>query len=371
MALRGAATTALTLAIFSFAAPASAQAARRAVAMYPVAGAEIATSDAADAQALLDAALRRAAQRSGEIVVANPALLRPSCGPAPTARAGCIAQLAVPRGLVLRATVHRAERLLVVALEAIGGDGRSVGPVSAAFDSYVQNAEPLVHAVTLLADQAFAAERRRDAERAGTARSPFGRGGPVAVRAPESREGPEPRIDLRAPEPSRAAAGARPESPASPAAPPTKTAASAAESASRAPATTATPAAAPGPGSASPVPAIAAITAAAPGGGTASPVPGAWMRTAGPWLTGAGAALLAGGVALAVVNQSRSDALERKFETGGLSPADRRSYDQIEQYNTMTAALFAAGGAFTVTGAAIWTGAPGRGGVTAGVGGRF
>ncbi|HEY6100764.1 MAG TPA: hypothetical protein VIW03_15105, partial [Anaeromyxobacter sp.] len=41
--------------------------------------------------------------------------------------------------------------------------------------------------------------------------------------------------------------------------------------------------------------------------------PRAWMRTAGPWLTGTGAALLAGGVALTAMNRSLSNELERKF----------------------------------------------------------
>lgn len=115
---------------------------------------------------------------------------------------------------------------------------------------------------------------------------------------------------------------------------------------------------------AAPPPAV--VTAAPP-----PSVPRAWMRTAGPWLTGAGAALLAGGVAVSVMSGSLSDDLARKYEAGALSPADRSSYRRVERYDSLTRLLLASGGAFALTGIAVWTSAPARGTAVAGVAGRF
>lgn len=98
--------------------------------------------------------------------------------------------------------------------------------------------------------------------------------------------------------------------------------------------------------------------------------PRAWMRTAGPWLTGAGAAFLAGGIAMSVVNRSLSDELDRKFAAGTLTAADLGTYRRVERNDKMTQLLFAAGGTFTLSGVALWTAAPRRGAV-AGVAAKF
>jgi hypothetical protein len=118
-----------------------------------------------------------------------------------------------------------------------------------------------------------------------------------------------------------------------------------------------------------PVPQPAPVRLAKPAPPSAQP--GAWMRTAGPWLTGAGIALLGGGVAVSVMNRSLSDELDRKYAAGTLGAGDLASYRRVEQYNTVTQILLASGGAFTLAGTAIWSAAPERGRVVAGVAGRF
>ncbi len=100
--------------------------------------------------------------------------------------------------------------------------------------------------------------------------------------------------------------------------------------------------------------------------------PRSWMRTAGPWITGTGAALLAGGLAVSFMSRTATDELDRKFQAGTLTASDRASYDRIEQYDSLTRALLASGAALTLSGVAIWTAAPARGGTVAGgVAGRF
>lgn len=115
-----------------------------------------------------------------------------------------------------------------------------------------------------------------------------------------------------------------------------------------------------------PLPAPVSLARQAPRG-----EPRAWMRTAGPWITGAGVALLGGGIAVSVMNRSLSDELDRKHAAGTLGPGDLSSYRRVDQYNQLTQLLLASGGAFTLAGAAIWTAAPERGRVVAGVAGRF
>jgi hypothetical protein len=306
---------------------------RRPLALYPVAAGTV-TADATDVQGLLEVALRRVAQRSEDVVVAEPPLLRGACGPAPSASLPCLAQLAGP-GLVLRSTVHRSYETLLVAIEAVDAAGRAYGPVSASVDSFVQSAEPLAQAVRLLVEQVLAAERRRAA-------SPR----PPATPAPD--------------------AGAQAQ--ASPAATPSTPGA-----------TSPTPGGAPAPtyaGGDVPLPPPPDLRAPAPKPGAVPVAPPkrparAWMGTAGPWLSAAGAALLAGGVGLAVVNRSLSDELDRKYAAGTLTPSDAASYDRVERYNQLTAILLASGGGITLTGVALWTAAPEPGRVVGGVAGRF
>jgi hypothetical protein len=124
-----------------------------------------------------------------------------------------------------------------------------------------------------------------------------------------------------------------------------------------------------------PAPAAADRAAAArvPMGGTPA-APGArWKRKAGPWLTGVGVALLAGGAAVGLANRELSDDLDARYANGRIGTADRSSYDRVKTYNVLSTALFAAGGAATAVGAWIWISAPAEGGRPAavGAGGRF
>lgn len=304
MALARAARITVALAAAAAAASASAQIAPRPLALYPLARAEGATSDVADVQALLDAALYRAVQRSDEIVLADPPLLRAACGPAPAASLSCLAGLAGP-GLVLRAKVHRSLETLVVAIEGIDAAGRSFGPVSANVDAYVQNSGPLAQAILLLVDQVAMAGPAPARPAPPTAKAP----------APQPAAPAEAKPDLSAP---------------------------------------------------APAPAATVVTTA-----PRARAPRAWMRTAGPWLAATGAALVAGGVTVSVLNRSLSNDLDRKFRAGTLTASDLGSYDRVEQYDKLSALLFASGGALTLSGVALWTAAPAQGRVVAGIAGTF
>ena len=98
-----------------------------------------------------------------------------------------------------------------------------------------------------------------------------------------------------------------------------------------------------------------------------------WKRKAGPWLTGVGVALLAGGAAVGYLNHSLSDDLAAKRAAGTLSASDRSSFDRVDRYNALSIGLFSAGGAAVAAGTWLWIAAPSAPGrpVSAGAGGRF
>ena len=323
----------LALAALAAAAPAHAQMGTRTLVVYPVASASGKAADAADVTALLDAALRRAVQRTDDFVLGEPLFTRAACGPAPAASLGCLAALA-GGGVVLRVTVHRSSAIMVVQFEAVDSKARPFGPVTVSVDAFAQSSEPLLRAVLILVDQVSAAPRRSDPG--------------AAVPLP-----PPPVIAAK---------------PAAPAAPPT----AAAEKHAPPPAAKPTPEkpaaalAVRPPPPAPQRPSVALAEASAP-----SPAQGSWMRSAGPILTGAGAAVLAGGIALSIVNRSLSNELDRKFASGTLTPADVASYERVQRNDKLTRILFGTGGALTLSGVAIWTAAPARGAVAAGMTGTF
>jgi hypothetical protein len=72
-----------------------------------------------------------------------------------------------------------------------------------------------------------------------------------------------------------------------------------------------------------------------------------------------------------MMNESRSNDLERKYRAGLLTQADLASYDKVERYNTLTLALAASGGALTLTSAVLFTVAPSQGGANVALVGRF
>jgi len=317
MALARAARAALALMAASAAAPSAAQFAARPVVLYPFARGEGASAE--DAQSLLESALQRAANRTDDIVPAEPIFVRAACGPAQTAAAACLGRLA-GGGLVLRAVVHRSERSMALAVEAVDGAGRTFGPVTVGVDIYIQNAEPLARALLMLFEDVRSASRRQ----AGAAPRP-----PVADAAPrppaEVPRAEAPKPDLKAAEPPPAPPVAAPRAPATPAAP--------------------------------------AAARAAPRR--------SFLRALAPWCAGAGIALLGGAAAVAMMNESLSNDLERKYRAGQLTQADLASYDKVKRYNTLTLALAASGGALTLTSAVLFTVTPSQGGASVALVGRF
>jgi hypothetical protein len=314
MAVARAARVALALAVVTAAAPAAAQAVARPVAIYPFARSEGAAAE--DAQGLLESALRRAVNRTEDVVLSEPVVVRGACGPSSTAPTACLARLA-GNGLMLRATLHRSERSAALAIEAVDGrTGASIGPVSVGFDPFIQNPEPITRAIMVLFDDVHGAARRHAAAAPRTAPVPP----PAAVS--EARP-PPPKADLRAAEPE-------PEAPK------------------------------------------AAPARAAPEASVARSEPRrSWMRRAAPWCAGAGLALLAGAATVSIMNESLSDELDRKYEDGTLTPADAADYDKVEQYNQLTVILAATGGALTLTSAVLFTVGPTHGGATVALAGRF
>lgn len=301
MSAARAAFAVLVLAAVLRATPASAQTGPWRLVVYPAGAAGAAggaAADVADVAALLEPALRRLTLRTEQVVLGEPLVVRPSCGPASAAASSCLAGLA-GGGLVLRVTVHRSQSLIVVQLEAVDAKARVFGPVTVSVDAYAQSTEPIVRGVLILVDQVAAASRRPDLRAGAPLPPPPAPGATAAARPPSA--------------PFSALPGAP------------------SEKASR---------------------------------------PGAWMRTAGPLLTGTGAAILAGGIALSVMNRSLSNELDHKFAAGTLTPADLAAYRRVERNDRMTRIFFAAGGALTLSGVAVWTAAPSKGAV-AGVAGKF
>lgn len=319
MSVARSARAALALVVASAAAPAAAQVAPRPVAIYPFARSE--GPAAQDAQSLLESALQRAANRTDDIVLSEPLVVRGACGPASSATVECLARLA-GNGLLLRATLHRSERSAAVAVEAVDGrTGRSVGPVTVGIDTFIQNPEPLARALLMLFEDARGAARRQ------------------AGAAPRPPPLPPPPVVAEAP-------------PKPPPAPP--------------------PAAKPDLKAAEPEPARAAPVAAEPAAAVSRRAPrGARLRAAAPWCAGAGLALLAGAAAVSIANESLADELDRKWREGTLGPEDAKDYDKVEQYNTLTVILAASGGALTLTGAVLFAVVPSHDGASVALAGRF
>jgi hypothetical protein len=333
------------LAAILAAAPAAAQTGPRTIVVYPVAVASGATSgDAADVSALLDAALRRVVRRTEDIVLVEPLFLRGSCGAATSAPLPCLASLS-GGALVLRVTVHHSQAQMVVQLEAVDAKARPYGPVTVSIDAFAQNSEPLVRAVLILVDQVVGGARRPDARAGGgVPLPPPPLPPPPAVEKPAAPPAAKPAPAVAVPLPPRPPI----EKPAAAEKPP--------------PALAVRP---PPPAAEKP------SFAVAEDGPAPRSRPGGWMRTVGPLLTGTGAALLASGIAVSVVNHRLSDRLERKFQSGTLTPGDLDSFRRVERNDRMTRLLLGAGGALSLSGIAIWTAAPARGGVAAGVSGSF
>jgi len=310
MAVGRAVRTALALMMATAASPAAAQAVARAVAIYPLGRGD----GADDAQALLESALQRAANRSDDVVLSEPLVVRPACGAIQLAAVDCLAKMA-GTNIVLRAVLHKSERSAALSISAIDGKtGRAVGPMTVGIDLYIQNPEPLARALVMLFEDVRQAARRQQ----GPVPKPLVIAPPLTpvpkAEAPKTAPAPE-KPDLRAAEPPPKAA-----------------------------------------------PAVAV---------KASEPKRSWARAAAPWVAGTGLALLAGAAVVAVKNQDLSNQLDQKYHDGTLTQADAASYKKVDQYNQLTAILAGAGGALTLTGAWMFTVTPSQGGAGVAMAGHF
>lgn len=137
---------ALAAAAALFASAAQAQAVP--VRLYPVDGGKLTAEQTADAQALVEAALQRAAARFVALAPADPLVTRAACGRRNPGSA-CVAKLA-EGGVVVYAGARDRGTEIVFTLSAVDASGRVYGPVRAQTDAFVQNAVPIGDAIAEL-----------------------------------------------------------------------------------------------------------------------------------------------------------------------------------------------------------------------------
>ena len=153
-------------------APAAAQSVP--VQLYPLDG-------SGDARALVESAFLRIPGRARAFKPAVHLTLGRTCGIRPVAE--CLQRLA-GNGVVVTGNAREAGGVLVFALHAVDGNGKTFGPVRVGVDAFVSNAEPVAKALLDLEALVLAgapavsagpaARRERDADL---------RGGPRAARA--------------------------------------------------------------------------------------------------------------------------------------------------------------------------------------------
>jgi hypothetical protein len=283
------------------------------VAIYPFKVPGLAAEQRGELHEILEAGLASASRR-GILAARAPALLPATCGEAPGA--ACLANL-TKGGLVLAGRGELKSGLVLVTAALWDASGTRTREVRFVVDLVIQNLRPVNDSLLELEIEIEPDGRVARDDRKLPARDPHG---------------PPP------PKPALAA---------TPAAPP--------------PPTTA------GPSAHGPT-AVARVT-------IAEPPPLAlphWKRKVGPWLTGIGAALVAGGAAVGWVNHGVADELDARYARGDLRPSDASSYDRVRTYNLVSTALLAAGGAAVATGGYLWISAPAHGpGAAVGAGGRF
>jgi hypothetical protein len=284
------------------------------VAVYPFKVPGLAEEQRAELHAILEAGLASASRR-GILAPRTPALLQGTCGEPPPA--ACLAQIASAKGgLVLAGRGELRSGLVLVSAALWDASGARTREVRFVVDLVIQNLRPVNDSlleleIEIAPDGRVARDDRR-------------------LPAPEARGGPPPKADPAAPPPAASAKAA----PAAPARAKPATKISVADPAPRA--------------------------------------PPRWRRTVGPWLTGVGAALVAGGAAVGWMNRGLADDLDARYARGALRPSDAQSYDRVRTYNVVSTALLAAGGAAVVAGGYLWISAPPSGaGATVGAGGRF
>jgi hypothetical protein len=272
-----------------------------------------------DMHGILEAGLASASRR-GVLSPRSPVLLPVTCGETPTP--ACLA-VAAGDGLVLSGRGELRSGMVLVTAALWDSTGTRTREVRFVVDLVIQNLRPVNDSIAELEVEVEPDGKVARDDRRVPARDPHASPPAIAAAPPASK----PPIFAPAPAAPRAAA------------PPPE------------------PAAAP-----RPAPAERISVAPPPSR------PPRWKRQAGPWLTGIGAALLAGGATVGWLNRDLAGDLDARYARGALGPGDRDAYDRVRTFNVLSTALFAAGGAATAAGAWLWISAPSAPGKVAMVG---
>jgi hypothetical protein len=307
------------------------------VVIYPFRVPGLSAEQRSDLHGILEAALASASRR-GVLSPRSPILLPTVCGDRPTAT--CLAEAG--RGaFVLTGRGEVSRGIILVSATLCDPKGTRTREVRFLVDLVIQNLRPVGESIVELETEIGPDGLVARDERAAPLRA---LGPPPASPAAEAAAKPPPNAGAKPPA-LAAAAPPRPQPIA------------------------AAPAAVPAP-KAAPANAAAAVRVQVD---APAPVPSLWKRKTGPWLTGLGVALLAGGAAVGYLNHDLAQDLDSRYANRQLTAADRASYDRVRTYNVISTTLFAAGGAAAAAGAWIWISAPPSPGEPAvvGAGGRF
>jgi hypothetical protein len=235
------------------------------VAVYPFRVPSLTAAQRDEMHGILEAALASASRR-GVVSPRSPLLLAKTCGDAPTP--ACLAE-AAGGSLVLTGRGELRSGMVLVTAALWDSAGNRTREVRFAVDLVIQNLRPVGEALQELEVEIEPDGKVSRPGGAPTARDPHG---PPAAKTPAVAAAPAPpprhAPALAAPAPARAGPAERIE-----------------------------------------------VAAAAPR------APARWKRTAGPWLTGAGAALLAGGAAVGWLNRDLSDELDGSTRAARSPPA--------------------------------------------------
>jgi hypothetical protein len=156
------------------------------VQLYPLDG-------SGDARALVESAFLRIPGRARAFTPAKRLTLGRTCGVRPVA--GCLQRLA-GQGVIVTGNAREAGGVLVFALHAVDGSGKTFGPVRVGVDAFVSNAEPVAKALLDLEALVLAGAPAVSAGAAGARATPTsGVVPPPLALKPES--GPPPGVWMR------------------------------------------------------------------------------------------------------------------------------------------------------------------------------
>jgi len=294
-------------------------------AVYPPLTDGLTRDEEGDVEAVVVSGLHQAA-RGMDLVVRDPAVLKPTCGRAP--KDECLAGLAAD-GFVVVARARREGVHVVVSVALVNGHRKRTRWSAFLTTLTVQDARPCAQAIWLL---------ESELSRSGTSPPPLASTGPA-----RGGEASAPPAGSRSAPSGAAAAGGAATQPGQP------------DLAAH--------------------PSAAAVATVAPSGPARS---GGWSRgrSAGAWTAAGGLALVAAGGLAAWKASGIERTLTDRFTAGTLTPSDAPSYDSGRRWNQGANLLFLAGGLVTAGGTAIFLLSPAvepaaGGGVTLGLAGRF